>query len=342
MNINDNPNNKNNTNKYIASQGSSSKLKALIKKNILVLKRNKGTTLCEIFFPIALMLILLILRKAFKIDKYDFDVEEQNTENFIRRRSVANVDLDNPNITELDNRTFLWNGLTILPALYICSENNKQRTPRPMIATIGIPNEIKQKIIYDAIIYQTLFNVSVTNDNFMDFSSVDEMEDYVKDSKYGTEGNPLICFGMRLEEKDNSYNYSLHYFDSIFDEGIQDLDDIIEGPFDLFQSGPDMESYEKYQYSGYTYIMKCINEYILKKETQNMNATLNYGVVPMKYINYKEDKFGEFVGFIIPFFLVIAYMCPLCLYIYRMVEEKESRAIFFSYCIYVSFVFVYI
>ena len=324
MNINDK---QINNNKYIASQrGSSSKLKALIKKNILVLKRNKGTTLCEILFPIGLMLILLILRKAFKIEKYDFDVEEQNTENFIRRRSVANVDLDNPNITALDNRTFLWNGLTILPALYICSEHNKQRTPRPMIASIGIPNQIKQKIIYDAIIYQTLFNISVTKDNFMDFSSVDEMEDYVKDSQYGTEGRPLICFGMRLEEKENSYNYSLHYFDSIFDEGIQDLDDIIEGPFDLFQSGPDMESYEKYQYSGYTYIMKCINEYILKKETQNMNATLDFGVVPMKYINYKEDKFGEFVGFIVPFFLVIAYMCPLCLYIYRMVEEKESRA----------------
>ena len=31
--------------------------------------------------------------------------------------------------------------------------------------------------------------------------------------------------------------------------------DIIKGPFDLFQSGPDMESYEKYQYSGNTYTM---------------------------------------------------------------------------------------
>ena len=105
----------------------------------------------------------------------------------------------------------------------------------------------------------------------MDFSSVDEMEDYVKDSQYGTEGRPLICFGI-----DNSKNYSSHYFDSIIDKGIQDLDDIIEGPFDLFQSGPDMESYKKYKYSCYTYIMKCINEYILKKETQNMNASLDF------------------------------------------------------------------
>ena len=47
---------------------SSSKLKALIKKNIIVLKRNKCTTLCEILYPIIIMVILLAIRKAFSID----------------------------------------------------------------------------------------------------------------------------------------------------------------------------------------------------------------------------------------------------------------------------------
>ena len=47
-----------------------------------------------------------------------------------------------------------------------------------------------------------------------------KMKNYVQDSQYGTEGNQLICFGMRLEEKDNSYNYSLYYFDFIFDEVV--------------------------------------------------------------------------------------------------------------------------
>ena len=178
MNINDKPIQKN---KYITSQGSSSKLKALIKKNILVLKRNKATTLCEIFFPIGLMLILLILRKVFTIDKYDFDVEEQNTENFIRRRSVANVDLLHPDINSTDNITFSWNGMTILPALYICSSSNKNRMQRPKIATIGIPNLIKQKIIYESIMDQNYYNLTVNNDTFMDFDSIDEMEKYIED-----------------------------------------------------------------------------------------------------------------------------------------------------------------
>ena len=313
--------------KQITYGGSStSKLRALIKKNLLVLKRNIATTLCEILFPILLMVIMLVIRKAFTIKKYDYEEQEITTENFIKQKSVANVDLTNPDINIVDNLTYLWNGLSILPTLNICSIYNRLHTPRPLIGTIGISQSIKDKIIYDSLIYQELFNISVTNDTFRDFDSIEDLETYVKDPTFGTESKPAICFGMRLDEKNNSYNYSLHYFDSIFDEAVQDLDDIIEGPFDSFQSGPDMQSYEKYKYSGYTYIMKLINEYILKKETRNINASINFGMVPMKYVNYKKDRFGEFIGFIIPFFLVIAYMCPLCLYVYRMVSEKESRA----------------
>ena len=317
----------NNEKKIMSTSGSSSsKLKALIKKNILVLKRNKGTTLCEIFFPIILMAIMLIIRKVFEIDEFEFDEEEKTIENFISQKSVANVDFTNPGINTTDNITFSWYGLSILPALSICSSFNRLQTPRPLIATIGIPESIKNKLIFDSMIYQQIFNISVTNDNFIDFNNIQEMESYVEDATFGTESKPAICFGMRLEEKENGYNYSLHYFDSLFDEGIQDLNNIIEGPFDSFQSGPDMEGYEKFKYSGYTYIMKIINEYILQKETKNLNASINFGMLPMKYVNYKKDKFGEFIGFIIPFFLVIAYMCPLCLYVYRMVAEKESRA----------------
>ena len=305
---------------------SSSKLKALIKKNIIVLKRNKCTTLCEILYPIIIMVIILAVRKAFTIDDFEYEKEEKTTENFIRKRSVANVDINNPDINTTDNKTFLWNGLSILPALSICSSSNRLKVPRPLIGTIGIPQTIKDQIILDSIANQKIFKLLVTNETFKDFNSIDEMETYVKDPAFGTDKNPALCFSMRLEEKNNSYNYSLHYFDSIFKEGIKDLINIIGGPFDRFRSGPDMDSYKKYQNSGYTYIMKLINEYILKKETKNNNASINFGMVPMKYVNYKKDKFGVYVGFIIPFFIIIAYMSPLCLYVYRMVAEKESRA----------------
>ena len=306
-----------------------SKLRGLIKKNLLILKRNKITTLCEILFPIILMLLMLEVRNSFIIDEYDFQTDHGTTTTYIKDRSVANINynLNNPEITsDENNRSFYWNNLTILPALGICSKFNRGRKERPLIGSIGIPQEIKEKIILDASFYQDQIEMSLSLNNFKEFRDIKEMNDYVKNKKFGTREHPGICFGIRFEHNKAGYNYSLHYFDSIFGQGIQDLSDIIGGPIDLFRSGPDMQSYKRYQSSGYTYIMKIINEYILKKETNNENAQLNFGMMPMKYVNYKRDKLGDYMAFIIPFFIMVAYICSLCLYVYRMVSEKESRA----------------
>ena len=312
---------------YKSSGNSCSKLRGLIKKNLLILKRNKITTLCEILFPIILMLLMLEVRNTFLILKYDYEEDEKTTEDFINHRSVANIYLNNSDITIPENSTsFYWHNLSILPPLGICSKKNRKREERPLIATIGIPNEIKERILFDASAYQDIIEMNVSMDNFKDFKNIEEMEGYIKDKKYGTEKFPEICFGMRLEETIKGYDYSLHYFDSIFSQGIQDLSNIIGGPIDLFKSGPDMQSYQKYKNSGYTYIMKLIHEYILRKETHNKNATLNFGMMPMKYVNYKRDKLGDYMPIIIPFFIMVAYICSLCLYVYRMVSEKESRA----------------
>ena len=303
------------------------KLKALIKKNLIVLKRNKGTTICEIFFTIVLMIALYLFRESFEKTYYDYNEVEGNTEEYITKRSIANVDITNPDIN-ITETSITWNGLKILPHYYICSANNRLKTERPKIATIGVPDEIKERMIYDSILTENgTSNFILSKENFMDFNSVKQMEKYIKDKNYGKNGRPLICFGILFEEKgESSYSYSLHYFDSIFDEGIRDLNDMIPGPYDIFQTGPEMYGLYRYSLSGYYYIMKIIHEYILKKETKDQNASINFGIMPMKYVNYKYDSFIKFVGLVVPFFIVVAYMCPLCLYIYRMVSEKESGA----------------
>ena len=154
------PENKN----YESCCGSStSKLRALIKKNLLVLKRNKITTLCEIFFPIILMLLMLLVRNSFLILEYDYETQEGTTSNYIDRRSVSYIDFSHPemlipdnntNITNINNeynRTIVishindWYGLNILAPLTICTRYNKRNKERPLIATIGVPDEIKEK-----------------------------------------------------------------------------------------------------------------------------------------------------------------------------------------------------
>ena len=311
------------------ASGKNWKLRALIKKNILILKRNIVSTLFEILFPIILMLLSYAIRKAFTLEKFEFTSQEGSMENYIKNKSVVNFDDSSISFSDL-NITIptspTWSGLSILPALKICSFFNSMHQPRPLIATIGIPNEIKDQIIEHSKKYEQIFQLDLTYDKFRDFDNITELNKYITSSKYGQKGNPLICFGMRLEIKGHKYDYSLHYFDSVLSEGVRDIDNAKNGLFDRFQSGPDLTSYKLYQSSGYSYMMKLINQYILQQELNKPEAKIDFAMLPMPYMDYRSDPFSKAIGYMIPFFIIIAYMCPLCLYVYRMVGEKENKS----------------
>ena len=108
-------------------------------------------------------------------------------------------------------------------------------------------------------------------------------------------------------------------------EGVQDIINNGHGMFDTFQTGPDIYGYMMYYNGAYNYMMKIVNEYILKKETGNPAATFSYGVLPMKYRDFRYDGMAEYFGIMISIIVVVAYMVPLSLYVYRMVKEKESK-----------------
>ena len=305
------------------------KLRSLLKKNLILMKRNIFSTLFEIFFPVILMVVIICLRKAFPVEIYKFDSQEHDVENYINDKSITsktNVLMD-PNF---DQNSASWLGLSTIPPLQICSPYNNQGEQRPLIASIGIPEEIKTQMIADSQEFKTLINFELNKNSFKEFSSIEEMENYIKDIKYTADPNGLICFGLRFSYDSNTkkYDYSLHFFD--FDktgkEGIQDIpSNKDKGFFDDFQSGPDLTSFLLYKNGAYSYMMKIVNQYILRQETGDNNAELNYGITAMKYIDYRVDSFGNFLGYMITIILVIAYMSPLSIYVYRIVGEKETK-----------------
>ena len=292
------------------------KLRALMKKNLLILKRNIISTIFEILFPIVLILLCYAIRQAFTLKTFLFEKEEIDMENYIKNKSVIYKDTSSGmNIANFFQLAPPVDGLSIIPALKICSMMNSKYKPRPIIATIGVPSQIKSKI--EAVI--TDFNnfppgtpqeveaLKLTT-YLKEFESVEKLDEYVKDKKYGQEGYPLICFGISYKKEGTKYDYALHYFDSMFDQGVKDVPNVMNGLFDQFSSGPDLESYKLYQSSGYTYIMKLINEYILRDATGDNTKKINFGMVAMPYENYRSDPFSSVIGYFIPFFIVIAYM----------------------------------
>ena len=302
------------------------KLRALLKKNLILMKRNFISTLFEIFFPSIIIVVILILRMAFSVDTHDFS-EEGSIESFIKDKSMTSI---NYNLySNLEDQE--WNGLSLLSPFQICSSSNEQFEERKIIASLGIPGDIKQQMIKDAELFKTkgINDFTLTMDSFQEFSSVEELNEYIKDPSYLSKKDKLICFGVKFsyDEENKHYNYSLHFFDypKQGNEGIQDIANNAQGMFDPFQTGPDLNSFMRYKNGAYSYMMKIINQYILRKETGKSDAELNYGIAAMKYIDYRSDSFGEFMGYMIGVILVMAYMSPLSLYVYRMVGDKESK-----------------
>ena len=302
------------------------KLRALLKKNLILMKRNFISTLFEIFFPSIIIVVILILRKAFSVDTHDFS-EEGSIESFIKDKSMSSINYNlHSNLEDQE-----WNGLSLLSPFQICSSSNEQFEERKIIASLGIPGDIKQQMINDAELFKTkgINDFTLTMGSFQEFSSVEELNEYIKDPSYLSKKDKLICFGVKFsyDEENKHYNYSLHFFDypKQGNEGIQDIANNAQGMFDPFQTGPDLNSFMRYKNGAYSYMMKIINQYILRKETGKSDAELNYGIAAMKYIDYRSDSFGEFMGYMIGVILVMAYMSPLSLYVYRMVGDKESK-----------------
>ena len=77
-------------------------LGALMKKNLILMKRSCCATCCEILFPILLMIFLVGIRKAIKVVDYDVPIVDSD---FLQKNSTLLV---SPN--EIFNPE--WSGLT--------------------------------------------------------------------------------------------------------------------------------------------------------------------------------------------------------------------------------------
>lgn len=140
--------------------------------------------------------------------------------------------------------------------------------------------------------------------------------------------NPALCFGYSLTQLSaTEFNYTLSYFDnpSTLRGGISDIPQGIKPSWDIFQNQADQNSFNLWQSSGYLYMMKIINDVIYQTVSNNNRNTIDFVVAPEKYTLLKTDAFGGFIGFLLPFFVVIAYLSPLIIVVFRMIREKETK-----------------
>ena len=61
------------------------KLKALMTKNFILMKRNLFSTTCEVFFPIILMLLMVLIKSLFTVE----DHKVINDQEFLKNNTFA-------------------------------------------------------------------------------------------------------------------------------------------------------------------------------------------------------------------------------------------------------------
>jgi len=85
-------------------------LKALMKKNYILMKRSCCASICEIFFPVFLMLMIGLIRRSIKKEELVYD---GNDSEFLRTNSTALVNQNKmKNMQISENFDITWNGLS--------------------------------------------------------------------------------------------------------------------------------------------------------------------------------------------------------------------------------------
>ena len=161
--------------------------------------------------------------------------------------------------------------------------------------------------------------------SYKHFDSISELNDYITAEDYGQPNKPTICFGIYFKDNgDNKYSASLHYFNDVISHGIEDVPNNIKPLHEEMQQGPNMDDIQKYSDDGYIQVLNILANYMLKQI--DSTSYINYGFAVQKYDEYRFNEFAAYAGVYFTFFVILSYLCPLILYVLKMVVEKESRA----------------
>ena len=148
-----------------------SHLNALFQKNMKIMRRKCCNTVCEIIFPIILMILVVLLRKAFKLNKYYYS-------------DTTDTDYFASNSSALTSQESFYS-FTKRNVLSICNS-------RPTIGIIGtsFPESLLQKI-------QTQIVIENSEISFKNFDTAEDIDNYVENELYSANSDyPPICFGI--------------------------------------------------------------------------------------------------------------------------------------------------
>lgn len=286
---------------------------ALLRKNLITMRRNLFSSLCQILFPIVLFFCIFLIRNAIKVEEFPVDSSDPLFARYYSSIYPTYADNTKEKVDK-DNR---YLGLNVTYPFANCELQRMN-----IVGVVG----------NGPIIENVKSSIKVTTKDsllFKEFNSLSEMFNYVASDDYGFLGSPQLCFGFAVSEiSSNNFEYSLSYYADDPDvlNTTRNVPTTEKASYSPFSSRPDFGSFQEYKTSGFLYMMNLISNKIAETISKDKTPPrITSGVLPFKFISNYNDNMDQLLQFIVPFFVIVIFMIPFILLIFRMVKDKESR-----------------
>lgn len=271
-------------------------LQAVALKSYLLKRRKACKTAIEVLLPVAIMVLIILIRLAVKRSNVD-------------EKSYAD-DAAKFNPTESANvfKAILDDGGYLIAF-----------TPDSPLVT-----DVKQR-------FMSMYP-QFTNNYFKTFVSEEDMNDYMTSSRYikDADNRPLWQAVVFTGSSGNQWNYKIRMNasdagGSSDNQGIPDTDATIAVDTLTLQYSGAWKTY--YFTRGLLFMQHFIDSYILNRTAQIDMTTRNVSltVEPAPTVAHISDDFAGIVSGLLPFFYTLVYIYPVSQLIQLLVEEKEQR-----------------
>jgi len=277
--------------------------KALLYKNWIVWKRNLCCSCCELCLPIALMFLIVIIRRS-------ISATDEPAEGYLSHARTVEIQA---NLT--------WGQLFPQCVEYA----REQESWTVMLAPEGAPVVTAMSLFFQSLKLPPDLNITVqvVPDNSY-------VEDYVTDGDY--EDGPKLCFAVVFDSITNlKFDYQIRFNQTkslrngkrqmgsnqeIFQTENSPIDSITRRPTNY------QDDFIK---TGFLTIQNWVDNYVLHEITGSTTSAIVPTFIPMHFDEYIDDSFMRILTQVLPVFIIITYVIPVSRMIMHTVGEKETR-----------------
>ena len=299
--------------------------KALLYKNWVLWKRNIGMSLCEFLCPLFFIIIIVIIREAIKASSHSADTFVDRAR-YVNPLLIPGTSFETATMT-YENANIGWNDVTEGYDASFSEFEKMYEAGGWTFALVPDNSDFVDKV-GNALLQQHF----LSNMRVLKFATESEFEDYVTSSNYGDSDKPRICFGVVFQTIGPQYTYSIRFNNTANDptstDRVGDFVDVFNtdqlDDVDAVTGTPTRYQSHFIEY-GFFSIQSIVDTLILREVTQDEDAYIVPGFIPMYFNDYVDDSFQQVIAQTLPLFIIISYIVPVSRMISNVVSEKETR-----------------